>query len=54
MLAAIKFNDEMLTKAYKIHDVSANRLLAAEFKTIKLPILQSGPKQQLGLGLTAP
>src|SRR5262249_33072079 len=49
MLPAIEFDDEMRFVAHEINNISANRLLAFEFQTMKAVRTQVVPKHLLGI-----
>ena len=49
MLPAINFNDQLLFKAHKIDDVSANWRLPAEFMTEKFPSSDGLPELAFGV-----
>jgi hypothetical protein len=53
MLAAIHFDDQAVSQAAEVHDVVADRMLAAKLRTFQAFGPQLLPKQALSLGLFA-
>jgi len=53
MLTTIKLDNKFCFKTNKIHDIGANRLLAAKFESVKVPVAQCVPELSLDVGLIA-
>ncbi len=54
MLSAVELDHQAMLPATEIHDVRADRLLAAKFRSCKLPTAKSTPEFALRVGLVGP